>query len=375
MLPAVLTTRCPTCGANAPLSLATPSELSCPFCGHHGPLPAEVAQSLATAEAELRAQDARTHQLSAEQRDLLARSAFRRQRYLLSAALVLVPFLLAFAVALRGTLEDVRYGAAGPGSVVGLLVCLLPAFLSVAGIALGERRVRAALDELRGLVAALPPLGPGQPHRCHVCGGPVAVAGGVAVVRCSFCQADNLVGSEARAATAASRRIAQNDHAWLVRDGATHVAKLATQARRALRGATIGSVIVGWGLGGIASCFLSELLFGGEGPLREAPYVWWEDDRGQCLAEVETDGAGAFRLDLRRGDVALTGANAAGLAPFDLRTLVGQRVVQRRPRFPDRVGTVTRVHGTRGRRNRAVLRSDDGDETTISDLGDLCRLE
>ncbi len=54
--------------------------------------------------------------------------------------------------------------------------------------ALGRRR------RFEDLCAAQPPIHPGDPACCRVCGGPVSSAkDGVAVVRCGHCAADNLV--------------------------------------------------------------------------------------------------------------------------------------------------------------------------------------
>ncbi|MEM1417435.1 MAG: hypothetical protein AAGH15_21235 [Myxococcota bacterium] len=369
----MLTTRCPSCGARAPLCLATPDRFTCPFCTYAGALPPQVAQELGAAAADLRAQAVATRQLTERQQALVSRSEALRWTYLLSAAAVALPLVLCLASSISGAIQDARFEGFAAQSLVGLCVCNLPLLLTAAGIAIGDRRVRKALTELKGLVAALPPLGPGQPHRCHVCGGPIAVKAGVGVARCGFCHADNLVSADARAEAQQARGEELAGYAARAQAGAARVAEVAGRVQKTLRRTVLGSVLAGWGLGSIVGCMVSAVLFGGETEVHPKDYVWWDtEDRGRCLAEVQRADDGAVRLDLRGRDQALTPAEAAALTPFPLERVLGMQLMRRRPSFPEAPGLVTGVHGTRGGSNRAVLTLASGEETEVTDLADLC---
>lgn len=87
---------------------------------------------------------------------------------------------------------------------------IIPAFAVLLTLLVAAPALMATLRtgrRLRDVARALPPLSPGEPSACRVCGGPVR---GMGVVRCPFCASDNVVD----AAVLARAGEAQRDEAY-----------------------------------------------------------------------------------------------------------------------------------------------------------------
>jgi hypothetical protein len=198
---------CPRCGRPTPVPLSAPDEMRCVACGHAGPTPEPARSRLREARAALDQLDARQRQISGAQR--LAFDA-HYGRVLLSFWLVL------FAC---GAFEGLAVGAsianhgfddwieiAGP--LCGFAACLLTGLVVLGLLRWGRQSFEATY-------AANPPATEGGEATCHVCGAPLppASASAIAMVRCRFCQADNLIDREVMRRIARSRRLVVEDHA------------------------------------------------------------------------------------------------------------------------------------------------------------------
>jgi predicted RNA-binding Zn-ribbon protein involved in translation (DUF1610 family) len=369
----MLATRCTSCGSTAPLSLASPDAFTCPFCGQPGSVPPDMAAELRAAAAQLQQLDARERQLTDWQRTMLTQARGRWQAYLVGSALVLAPIAMGLVGLLGKAIQDVQFGAFGPGNAASLCLCILPVFLTAGGVAVGDRRVRAALERVKMQARALPPVREGQPHRCHVCGGPVAPTAGEAVARCPFCQADNLVDGAVRSEVAAGRERDMAGLAHEVAAEARRVKEVAERAQRAVLGTTVAAVVAGYGLGAPVACLAMIVVFGGEAELnRDAEYLWREtEDRGRCLAEVQRSTDGRVRLDVGTGpEVEATEADVA--EAFGIEALEGQTLARRRRSWREQVGVVSRVYGISGGRNGVELTLEDGSTERVRGLDDLC---
>lgn len=201
----MLSAACPSCGAPAPVSLATPEWIACGSCRYQGPPDPEISRQLRVAAAALWQMDASDRQLTGAQR-LNVRSA---RSYLLFLCIglgaVLLPLLLMAGgcVALFATGDSLE--------PAGLLIAVsgaLPFVLGVGASALALRHVYRRGVALEARCVAAPPVAEGHPARCHVCGGPLEVRARTGIARCGFCQADNVV-SEAAWSRIGARRQAQ----------------------------------------------------------------------------------------------------------------------------------------------------------------------
>ncbi|MEO8798085.1 MAG: hypothetical protein ABI551_09390 [Polyangiaceae bacterium] len=179
----MLVTNCPRCGKPTPARLASPNELRCLACGYDGPPAPSVVPTLQAAREFLFSRNVLDRQLTAARARALAQNA--PLRFGLLFALTCVPFtasflsMVSFSMNACGGIE--RFGSAAVSSLPLVGLC----FYGVRALL----RIKRAQDELRAACAALPPERQGEPALCHVCGGPLPA--GDAVVRCSFCRADN----------------------------------------------------------------------------------------------------------------------------------------------------------------------------------------
>jgi len=194
----MIAVKCSACGANVPVALATPSEMTCPFCGHSGAPKAALTARLEAAAAVLGRIDTGARQLSAAQRQSIRSSGGWVLAYGLLLLTLATPFILAGLIA--GLVVLVFDGRFNPALTATLCAPLL--VVSVAAL-VGMRAMVRRRRALYSACAATPPAREGQPAYCHVCAGPVEVKGRVA--RCGYCDADNLVDP------ALMRRFGQRD--------------------------------------------------------------------------------------------------------------------------------------------------------------------
>lgn len=338
--------RCPACGAPHQLSLAT-ERLVC-ACGHDGPLDADVTTRLVAARAILFATAAGERQLSALSRRLLEGGKRSLARFLVFAAMVLAPFLCCASVAIGGFFQQ------GADDVTGPILGLVPLLVLAGAIGIGGRALARNLETLRLESAALPPELEGTPPRCSYCGGPLAVTGGAAVVRCGFCASDN-VADPATVAWAAGRlrsEIASTAEALHARAGA-----LAASSRR-VRVAVLGAAVLGPVLACTLTCLVYFVLSAFEvGPHATVRYVLVETPLGRCVGEQVSHEPPFARIQFgSQADPRLQ--HLEYLVPVDVPTFGAPRMVGVRVHdavFGD--ATVQSVHGTPGFRENWVVMS------------------
>jgi hypothetical protein len=318
------------------MSLATPSVLQCTACRYVGPPAPRDSERLAHAATVLWSLDVRQRQLDAAQLRLL-RSA-RRGR--LGLVLSLIAGALALSPCVACALMSVLLPEPGYGMA---LSCGAPVFVfaltGAALLAIAFRR-RRSLEEA---CAAEPPELPGQPARCHVCGAPLRAGIDEHVVRCGFCQADNVIDPKVLARLGAKRARAIGDFDAAVRQEASRLRAGMWWMRVAVVGVVLASPVF---------CLMGSALSMRLGPLYEAPVdrrveyvlVRGDSERTACMARVHSRyRSGATQLNrLRqprpeRGMLTLPGA--ARLPTVDATWLVGRTV---RPGWGQ--GTVTRVY-------------------------------
>jgi hypothetical protein len=198
----MIAVKCSACGANVPVALASPDRIACPFCGHEAAPEPELARRLEAAAATLAGIDRQARQLSGAQRRSIRASGAWILAYALLLFALAAPFLLAAAIAILVLLVfDGRFNPALTAVLCAPL--LVVSIAALRGMVALTRRRRA----LFAACAATPPARPGEPAFCHVCAGPVELRG--RIVRCAYCDADNLVDPSVM------RRFGQRDAAAL----------------------------------------------------------------------------------------------------------------------------------------------------------------
>jgi LSD1 subclass zinc finger protein len=188
---AMLAIACPRCGRPAAANLAAPELLCCPACGFRGPPPADAYQKLTAARHMLFGLDVRLRQLGDAQRRSLETARSKRRVFLFVTAFFAFPFTLWALASLGSQLDPVD--PADQTSPEGIFFAVGPLAIFALGASLSYRVIKDRQQRLEGACAARPPRARGEPAACHVCGAPLHSAAGMAVVRCGFCQADNLV--------------------------------------------------------------------------------------------------------------------------------------------------------------------------------------
>ncbi|MCB9595806.1 MAG: hypothetical protein H6719_24000 [Sandaracinaceae bacterium] len=338
----MLVARCPQCGSPNPVYVATPHAYACRSCHYQGPPAPDVAQRLQAAGQILLSLDARGRQLGAQQRRVV--QSARRTPWMLALLVVSGLVLLVPCVgagALFGLTSHPSYSLA--------IICVAPPLvlgLVGMGIVLLAFRRRGALERA---CSATPPDVEGAPARCHVCGGPLPPESLRArgVVRCGYCQADNLVDPE-RLVAMGSQRVA--DIAGFEREVRRHGTSLKTESTLSIL------AIVMLVLGAPMICLLTSSVV-----YKLVPFIEVEPDLtleyhlvdttgGVCVSRVNTrlDSGLAFMIGPRnvpdvRSDNYVEGA--ARLPPLSADWLVGRDVIVHVDRRTVVEGRVVSVHG------------------------------
>lgn len=356
----MIASSCPQCSAPTPLSLAATS-IRCSSCGYDGPPAPAVAEQLGRAAAILRQVDVRERQLTGGARAVLASGRWPVVAYLAVAALVNAPFLVL-------TIFGVWLWATSGTSTSGLLWFATPLIVSVLATGVGLRWLGRRRANLRLEAAAAPPAAPGSTASCRVCGASLEESRGP-VVRCGYCEADNLVDPAALRLAAATKLRSLENLVESVRAGATGLRAASRRAGCAL--ASVGCLTPVVLL--VASTAIAMVLASIETePSGAARYAIVQTAAGRCVALV-SERPGGVRLSY--GGAAGTAAIApedrsstAGLAVGPAQQLVGRRV---RVHTTGASGTVVRVRGTLLGNDVAVLAAPGGAESSV-DLPGLC---
>jgi DNA-directed RNA polymerase subunit RPC12/RpoP len=192
--------RCAQCGA--PVQPEDAPAVACGHCGAEVAMPSELQERIRAAREILR-----TGPVSEELvLELLDQPGAARTSYamLLSG----VPMMLAWPAALviavaRGTFDHVAALRAATRERAAVELCALAVFALSTVLALFflmRRRLadRQALRLLTLELGARAPARPGAPHRCRTCEAPLPATPNKVLVRCIYCDADNILGLDLR---------------------------------------------------------------------------------------------------------------------------------------------------------------------------------
>lgn len=159
--------------------------MRCGGCGFQGPPPPEDAARLARAQQIVQEANVRERQLGPLQTRMLTSELALNLLYAVAAALALVPYLCCVWLVITVGTER--------GDYLTSVVAVFPVALLLVFVASGFFFLRARLKKIRVSLMSLPPLEAGHAASCRLCGGDIQVGDVRAVVRCSYCDADNLV--------------------------------------------------------------------------------------------------------------------------------------------------------------------------------------
>lgn len=355
----MVTSSCPGCSAPTPLSLAS-SSIHCSSCGYDGPPAPEVAEQLGRAAAILAQFDVRERQLAGWARAAISSGFWPVAAYLLVAALVNAPMLV---IALFGA-----WAWGDDAMSTGVFVLFTsPLVVSVMATGAGLRWLSRRRAKLRFEAAAAPPVAPGSTASCRVCGASLADLG-EPVVRCGYCEADNLVDPTVLRQASAAKLRSLEGVVDAVRQGAIGLRAASRRAGCAL--ASVGCLTpVGLLVGTLViATILAEIE---AEPSDDARYTIVQTAAGRCVALV-TESARGVRLSFGSDAIAPEDRpTAAGLSVGSAQMVVGQRV---RVHATGSTGTVVRIRGSLLGSDYAVLRAGDGSETSVDTAG-LCLTE
>jgi hypothetical protein len=356
----VLACGCPSCGAPTPLSLAA-TTVQCRHCGATAAPPPNVAQQLQQASAVLGQIDSRQRQLSASERRALTSTWGSRVLYLLLALGILGPFVACggCGVYISATAERTLWGF--------LALTLAPLAIMVLVVGLGSMWIRHKRRAFAVACAAVPPALTGGSAACHVCGAGLATST-EAIVRCSYCSADNVVEPSVLALAARQVVTVLDGFDQEVRRQATSVGKASRQASFA----TVGMGCVA-PVGVLVLFFVVEwvILADYELPVhREYQYAAMPTKHGSCVCTVQTSGDRYFlhfghlegvENEFRDSVEDLTLHRATFVEGKQVR-LIGS----------GKRGTVVRAYGSwHGGVNQVLVRTADGQQARTT-VGGLC---
>lgn len=304
---------CPGCGATCRFALATPGEIACPACGLRSPTPPAVAAELASAASLLGSLDVRQRQLDEPQRRGLVTARRVGRVYLALLALLAGP-LAGMAALGAYRASQGRYSA--------LAYFGAPLIAFVAGGLVGRRILGGPRRRLEAACAATPPLAPGGPAGCRVCGGAIAPSSVQAIARCPFCASDNLVGPSGGA-----RADEHDEHdARSLQEVVVSRARAVTEASSGGALLLVSALVVPIAL--MAATLLAiTALASVERPPLPLSYATLEVEAGRCVGLVSTrsDGSRHVELGRLRGGGRDVGASVK-LATFGADALVGKQI-------------------------------------------------
>ncbi len=230
---------------------------------------------------------------NARQLDAAGRDAIRRAlRTRWGAIAVLVVGALPFlGIAIAGVAAGIAHDGPVTNRVILVGVICFPMVIHASVGTLLYRSVTGAKKRLLAASAAVPPVRPGEPVTCAVCGAPLAVHGVDPIARCGHCAADNVVHPAALAQAVASRAM----------DVDAIGAKTAARAREAVAAAghasamgiaaTFGTPVASFVAAVLLLLFakvLEPLAALAPSPLQR--YAWVETKRGRCIGLIAHHG-------------------------------------------------------------------------------------
>lgn len=360
----MLATACPRCGKPMPLSLATPEVAACSACDFSGSPPPEITAELRAAASSLAELRAEERQLDQAQRAAIGKTSWERSGMATVFGTALAPQV--FIALLGGALF---LGQEKPSwELFGF--SLVP--LGVAGLAaiLASRPLARRRREMQAACLATPPPRDGEPLGCHVCGGPLPEAAlAQAVVRCGFCQSDNLVDRSILASLGQAQRVVLSHFAETIQREASRFRVARDSAKSALILAALVAPLFGVASAVAVAITLASITAETRG---DTEYTFVERPEGNCLALVTRY---HDHLRLSFGATPPTGfahfdrPNADGLTIVHVGAIVGNHVRGNGLATP---GRVTSVHGTWLGTNVAVVRAFGSDKTDEVSPEGLC---
>lgn len=183
---------CPNCSRPSPVSLAAAQSIACEACGFTGAPSEGVAEQLRAAAAMVKGIDANARQLSGIQRRAASASGCLGALVIGGFILLMIPAVIFAGIGLW-LLTTGEASALMTLSVLAMF--FLPLFiLLVVGVPM-ILALRKARTRLRRAASAEPPEREGGAARCRLCGAEL-MSSSEAVVRCDFCETDNVVDPE-----------------------------------------------------------------------------------------------------------------------------------------------------------------------------------
>jgi hypothetical protein len=339
-----------------PLSLGSET-IQCVSCGYSGPPPPQVAEQLSAAAQAVRQMDAGERQLAGMQRRVATAGGKSIALYLLVSALVFIPLLL---FGLFGVALDVNWDL--------MIFFWLPLIIGVDAAVIGLWWIIKRRRALQEATAAVPPRTAGATASCRVCGASLEQTT-EAIIRCGYCESDNLVAAEVLQRLGQRKAVAMDNLVEQVKTEAASVRQAGKQA---------GCAMVWIGLAApfasIALMFLIVLALWNVPAAIDTSvrYTVRQTTQGSCVGRVSETDNGVIISYGGRGVLEpeeLTNAEGLELRSYDL--VIGRRV---RVIYDDRTGTVERIQGLLIGDDQAVIRPDSGD-TFQATIAGLCFID
>ena len=348
---------CPTCAKETPVSLVSTEGMTCTSCGYTGPASPEAIARLQAAAALVRGLGSRERQLSGVQRKAMQSSGCLTALLVGVLVALMIPALL-FAIL------GVSIISSGDGEVPTMFgisfivtVCAPVLVLLVFGVG-GLLWLKKSRRALRLAAAAEPPAHPGGAARCRMCAADLPGSQDP-VVRCQFCESDNLVDRELLGKMSTTRHAALDDYQQVV-------ASKSGAVRKAVVSATL-AIVMAVVVGPIAVVVLfigSALILGNiEASARlDHQYGMIPTPGGQlCAGSVYQHAEGDWIVNF--WDAPPPGVEAFtrrptldGLNVVDANWFLSRQVSGKNEDDQPVTGTVERVHSTHlGARNYAVV--------------------
>jgi hypothetical protein len=359
----MLATACPRCGKPIPLSVAEPEKAACSACDFVGAPPPEVTAELRAAGALLAELRADERQLNQAQRAAIGKTSWARSGLLTVLGVALAPQVL---IALLGA--ALFLGQEVPSwELFGF--SLVP--LGVAGGAalLASRPLARRRREMQAACLARPAARAGEPLGCHVCGGPLREAAlAEAVVRCAYCQSDNLVDQTIVQSLGHAQKVVLTNFAENIRGEAARFRTAANGAKSAMIVAALIAPLLGlFSAVGVAMTLASITAE----TRSDVEYTFVDRPEGSCLALVSR-----YQDHVR---ISFGATPPPGFAHFDRPNVDGLTLVRVGALVGNNVrgngltaGRVKSVHGTWLGTNVAVVRTAGNEKTEEVTPEGLC---
>ena len=317
----MLAAHCPNCGAPVAVSLATPDTLACVTCGARSPTPPGERAEINEAAKILGAMDERSRQLSASARKAIASSRTSMVYFGLALGLGALPVLIWTFAALTGTIAEGR----PIWEALWLVFTLVPlvSFGALGGVWLQRRR-----RKLEDACAARPPLRPNESAGCAVCGAPLPNST-EAVVRCTYCQADNLVDPVVLERAKKHQAMAFDNYGQALQERARGISSAAGVAGGTAVGVGCASPVISLVLLVVSTIML--FLFVRAPADTKAEYVAVPHGKTSCLAELSRNDDGTATIDFQGNEPKGMKSyrevpSLKGYRLFDAKSLVGVKV-------------------------------------------------